>query len=131
MDKQEIAMLTITPSYGPGPLIPKYRLRLTQIGDEFLIEAMMQLGRSQSRKSFKVDKEAANREILKLKQAKIPAFPESRLVCDGEHIELCIHGESADLTLGWWTAAPEGAEALADFADWVRSIGWPEDADDD
>ena len=128
MDKQEIAKLTITPSWGPGPPIPTYRLRLNQIGDEFLMEATTQLGRSQSRKSYKVDKEAANREVLKLKQAKIPAYPESLLVCDGEYIELCIRGKHADLTLGWWTAAPEGAEALADFADWMRSIGLPEDA---
>lgn len=127
MDKQEFAKLTITPSWGPTP-IPTYRLRLNQIGDDFLIEATTQFGRRQSRKSYKVDKEAAHREMLKLKQAKTPAFPESDMVCDGEYIELCIHGKHADLTLGWWTAAPEGAHSLADFADWMRSIGLPEDA---
>jgi len=89
------------------------------------------MGRSQSRQSFKVNREAANREVLKLKQAKIPAFPKSPLVCDGEYVELCIHGEYADLTLGWWTVAPDGAESLADFADWMRSIGFPrEEADE-
>jgi hypothetical protein len=127
MDKQEIAELTITPSSGPGPPLPTYRLGLVQIGDEFLIEATRQLGESESRESLKVDREAANREVLKLKQAKIPAFPKSPLVCDGEYVELCIHGEYSDLTLGWWTVAPDGAESLADFADWMRTIGLPDD----
>ena len=125
MDKQVIARLTIIPSWGPFPT--KYRLRLLQTGDEFLIEATTQLARNQSRKSFKVDKEAAHREVLKLKQAKIPAFPNGEMVCDGEYVELCIHGEYADLTLGWWTVAPNGAESLADFADWMRTIGLPDD----
>ena len=59
-------------------------------------------------------------QIIKLKQASVPAFPVSPDVCDGEYIELTIQGEMSTLTLGWWTLPPEGAEEVAAFANWLR-----------
>ena len=58
-----------------------------------------------------------------LRNATLPAFPISPLVCDGEYVELRVCGTYANLTLGWWTIAPDGAEAYADFAAWLRDVG--------
>jgi hypothetical protein len=50
-------------------------------------------------------------------------------VCDGEYVEVTVHGEYADLTMGWWTHPPEGADALFDFSEWMRRLIYP-DRDD-
>jgi hypothetical protein len=69
-----------------------------------------------------LDAEEAITRLEKLHDATVPAFPVSLLVCDGEYVEITIRGEQAELTLGWWTAPPQGAEVLSEFADWLRGI---------
>lgn len=61
--------------------------------------------------------------LTALKQATVPALPISPQVCDGEYVELTVEGECSTLTLGWWTLPPQGAERLAEFADWLRDEG--------
>lgn len=43
-----------------------------------------------------------------------------------------IEGEYSALTLGWWTIAPEGAEGVSEFADWLRetALGSEEEGSD-
>ena len=65
-----------------------------------------------------------------LKTCTVPAFPVSPMVSDGEYVELTIEGEQSTLTLGWWTIAPEGAEPVAAFADWLREEGLGHDEND-
>lgn len=65
-----------------------------------------------------------------LRHATVCAYPISPLVCDGEYVEVTVHGEYADLTMGWWTAAPDGAEALFDFSEWMCRLIEP-DYDDE
>ena len=66
-----------------------------------------------------------------LRHATVPAFPVSFLVCDGQYVELTIRGEYSELTLGWWTMAPHGAETFADFAYWIRDLVLPPDSEDE
>jgi len=58
-----------------------------------------------------------------LERATVPAYPRSTAALDGEYVELTIHGEQADLTVGWWTDPPNGAETVARFADWLQKRG--------
>ena len=113
-DRRELACLRITPSWGLTPL-PTYKLNLVQQGDNCWIETVEQLGRKRKQKRTSVAPEVVAQQLERLRNATIPAFPISPLVCDGEYEELTIHGEYSTLTLGWWTMSPFGAEALADF----------------
>jgi hypothetical protein len=61
-----------------------------------------------------------------LKQLSIPAYPISPQICDGSYWKLTIKGEFSSLSLGWWTAAPQGAERLADFAEWLYGADFPD-----
>jgi len=81
--------------------------------------------RQQLRRCVAVDGALAQERLARLKQSTVPAFPVSPIVCDGSYVELMIEGEFSRLTLGWWTIAPDGAEAVADFADWLEEIGLP------
>ncbi len=125
-DRLELARLRISPSWGTNPL-PVITLKLVRQGEEWRIEATEQTGRS--RKSWRVGVASAevDRWLGRLRGATVPAFPVSPMVCDGEYVELTVHGEFSDLTLGWWTAPPEGADALADFALWLQELALPEE----
>lgn len=81
--------------------------------------------RKQSRRRVAVDGALVQARLARLKQSTVPAFPVSPMVSDGSYVELMIKGELSTLTLGWWTIAPDGAEAAADFADWLEEIGLP------
>jgi len=104
---------------------------LVQRGQQFRVETNVQRGRT--RKSWRIDVSPGEVEeqLQLLKKATVPAFPIGRPVCDGAYVELTIEGESSALTLGWWTMAPEEAEVLSDFADWLRKLGLPGEEDDD
>lgn len=71
-----------------------------------------------------------------LRNASVCAYPESPPMMDGEYVELTIHGVQANLTMGWWTAPPFGADALFEFSEWMRKLIFPdrdssfEDVDD-
>jgi len=77
------------------------------------------------------------RQFDLLRLATVCAYPISPLVCDGEYVEVTVHGEYADLTMGWWTDPPHGADALFDFSEWMRQLIDPdrdeafEDTDDE
>ncbi len=123
-DRIELARLKITPAWGILPL-PAYKLTLVQQGTDFRIEACEQTGRLRKLWRVSVPPDEVAQHLNALRKATLPAFPVSPLVCDGEYVELTIRGEGSDLTLGWWTASPFGADALADFADWLCKLGLP------
>jgi hypothetical protein len=129
-DRCELASLRITPSYGLPPL-PTNKLSLVQQGESYWIETIEQLGRKRKQSRTSVAPETVAQQLERLRNATIPAFPISPLVCDGEYEELTIYGEYSTLTLGWWTLSPFGADALADFAGWLRGLGLPDEDDQD
>lgn len=65
--------------------------------------------------------EEVTKKLHDLRKINVPAFPVSPLVMDGEYVELTIFGEHSTLSLGWWTIAPEGAEGICEFSEWLRS----------
>lgn len=129
-DRRELACLRITPS-GYFQPAATHKLTLVQQGDNCWIETTEQLGRKRKQSRTSVAPEAVAQQLERLRNATIPAFPISPLVCDGEYEELTIHGEYSTLTLGWWTMPPFGADALADFAGWLRGLGLPDEDDQD
>ncbi len=129
-DRVLLAHLRVTSSGGCFPL-PVHSVALVQRGQQYRVETTRQLGRT--RKTWRIDispNEVAEK-LQGLKMATLPAFPISPLVLDGEYVELTIHGEYSDLRLGWWTQPPFGADVLADFANWLRKLGLPDEVDDD
>lgn len=128
-DRVQLARLRITPSGGMFPL-PVHTVILAKQGQQYRVETIEQRGRA--RKTWRIEIPATEvaEKFQRLKLATVPAFPVSPLVCDGEYVELTINGEYSTLTLGWWTIAPEGAETLSDFADWLRALGLPSQDDD-
>lgn len=131
-DPFELARMSIHPS-GYGDPLPLQTLKLIKQGDDYRVETTEQIGRKRKHWRAVVTPEDATRQMGLLRKASLPAFPISPLVCDGEYIELTIHGNFSDLTLGWWSAAPEGTDALADFSEWLRKLGLPDEdeCDDD
>lgn len=75
-----------------------------------------------SYRQFKVPTADFDGQIAKLRDARIPAYPVTPEICDGSYIEVTIHGEHAQLSAGWWTAAPEGYDALDEFVDWLWRV---------
>ncbi|OAI02235.1 hypothetical protein A1353_17145 [Methylomonas methanica] len=127
-DRRELACLRITPS-GYFQPAATHKLTLVQQGDNCWIETAEQLGRKRKQSRTSVAPETVAQQLELLRNASIPAFPISPLVCDGEYEELTIHGEFSNLTLGWWTIAPAGADGLAEFAGWLRGLGLPDEDD--
>ena len=118
---QLIARLRITPSFGCGP---QHRtLKLVQINGNFRLDVKdwSKFGSNKKHERIPLCTADVQQQIALLKQASIPAFPVSPMVCDGQYIELTIYGESSTLTLGWWTIAPEGAEVVDAFISWLAS----------
>ena len=121
-DRIQLARLRITPSWGVHPL-PVTTLRLVQSGGEYYIEVCVQTGRSRKSSRVVVSSLEVKNWLERLRKATVPAFPVSPMVCDGEYVELQVEGEYSTLTIGWWTIAPEGAEGVAEFADWLHEAG--------
>ena len=118
--RDPVARLRVTPSFGCGP--QKLTLTLVQLNGSFRLEVQDSRYFSNDKKRWRVALNTTDvqQQIIKLKQASVPAFPVSPDVCDGAYIELTIQGEMSTLTLGWWTLPPEGAEEVAAFANWLR-----------
>ena len=129
-DRVQLARLRITPSGGAFPL-PVHTVVLTKQGQQYRVETIEQHGRARKTWRIEVPATEAVEKLQGLKLATVPAFPISPLVCDGEYVELTINGEFSALTLGWWTIAPEGAQTLSDFAEWLRALGLPSQDDND
>lgn len=127
-DRIELARLKITPC-GMCQPVTVQTLKLFQQGKKCFIETTERS--NQSRKCWQVNVPFSDvtQRLENLRKVTIPAFPVSPLVCDGEYVELTIHGEFSKLTLGWWTISPEGTEELSNFADWLQDLVFP-DGDD-
>jgi len=103
--------------------------RLYERDGVFFLERTEVQGQRRTRKTIQPEPEAVASWPAALRNATVPAMPVSPPVCDGSHIELRIEGEGATLTLCWWALAPEGAEVLGEFSEWMQAA-WPEDLTD-
>ena len=129
------AELTIT-GCGLGPPASTC-LALGRWGESYRITCKNDFDGKQTETFCDVSEPEVNRQFDLLRNATVCAYPVSPLVCDDEYVEVTIHGEDADLTMGWWTAPPVGADVLFDFSEWMRQLGDPdwedptEDSDDE
>ena len=130
-DRRVLARLQITPCGLFEPIIQT--ITLEQVDAAYCVAVIEQnhLTRKQSRRRVDVSEALAQERLAALKQLTVPAFPVSPMVCDGEYVELQVEGEYSTLTIGWWTIAPEGAEGVAEFADWLREVGLGRDEDEE
>lgn len=129
-DRRVFARLRITPC---GLFDSSaHTITLEQIDGAFFIAVVERdlRTRKQSRRRMAISAAAVQEQWDALKKCTVPAFPVSPMVCDGEYVELTIKGEQSTLTLGWWTIAPEGAQPVATFADWLREEGLDHDEND-
>jgi hypothetical protein len=78
-----------------------------------------------SKRRVAVDSALVHEQLMRLRQSTVPAFPVSPVVSDGAYVELRVEGELSTLTLGWWTVAPDGAEGVSDFAEWMEETVSP------
>ena len=78
--------------------------------------------RRRSQRRVPIGAGLVERKLAELRRMMVPAFPVGPTVCDGEYVELEIEGENSTLKLGWLSVAPDGAEDVAGFSDWLREI---------
>ncbi len=118
-----VARLRITPCGLFEPITQT--ITLEQIDAAYRVAAIERNGltRKQSRHYVDVSPVLVEERLAALKKLTVPAFPVSPMVCDGEYVEMQVEGEHSTLTIGWWTIPPEGAEGVAEFADWLREVG--------
>lgn len=117
------ASITVTPAMGP-PARTHYVLK--RRGMAYRVTCNSVINGVSTKVFCNVSAQEVDHQFDLLRQATVCAYPVSPLVCDGEYVKVTIHGLYADLILGWWTAAPEGADAVWDFADWMRELINPE-----
>lgn len=122
-DWHVLARLRVTPSWGVGPAVEIFTLERQE--DKFRLVIVERNGftRQQTRRRVPISTAIAEERLGTLRQLTVPAYPISPAVCDGEHLELTVEGESSRLTVSWWTLAPKGAEGLAEFAHWLCAVG--------
>lgn len=99
-----------------------HAITLVKSADGYRLDIMERNEVTNEDRRWRVDasEDDVAKHLSALRQATVPAFPISPMVCDGEYVELTVNGEFSTLTLGWWTIAPCGAQAFADFALWIR-----------
>ena len=122
-DLQVFARLRVTPAGGFTPSSQAYTLQRLQDTFRILVVKRDGVSKRQTRRYVPVAAAEALKQLAQLQRLTVPAFPVSPLVTDGEHLELTVEGQSSSLTLSWWTIAPDGAEGLAEFANWLRIAG--------
>jgi hypothetical protein len=120
MAYENIAKLRITPAMGAGPSNTTYWLRCSR-GSYFIDIIQTNYGQIE-RHRVPIDSIEVKHQLLMLRQATVPAFPVTPPTFDGEHIELTIEGEYSSMCMSWWTVAPQGAEALLEFINWMCCI---------
>ena len=104
---------------GPFPNVCSHFV-LTRSGDAYRITCKINDG-GEKKKSFRnVSVLEVGHQFELLRNATICAYPTTQMVCDGAYVEVRIKGDCADLTLGWWTIPPQGADAISVFSDWMR-----------
>lgn len=112
--------------------VPGYELALVQRQAAWVLEyRTLDLPEHVCSQVVALQPAEVSERLRALRAARVPAWPDGAQVLDGEYIELTLMGDNAQLTLGWWSVAPEGAEVLAEFADWMRaSAGFDVDRDE-
>jgi hypothetical protein len=122
-DRRVLARLRITPC-GLFDQVTR-TIVLKQIGSDYFLEVFERerQTKKQSRRCVAVSEVVVRQQLAALKLTTVPAVPVSPMVFDGAYIELTIEGEHSTLTIGWWTTPPDGAEGVAEFADWLSNVG--------
>ena len=127
-DREELARLRISPSFGRLPL-SILTLKLVRQEKICFVEATTQSGTTRKRRRIMVPLLEVTQQFDNLRKTTLPAFPVSPRVLDGCYVELTIYGEFSELRLGWWTIAPEGAGSLSEFAEWMQNLVPLDDGD--
>jgi hypothetical protein len=115
---------------GLGPPATTH-IELGRWGDAYRITCKNEFDGQETETFCAVSVQEVDRQFNLLRKATVCAYAVSPLVCDGEYVKVTIHGEHADLTLGWWTVAPLGADEVFDFSDWMRRLIDPDVEDDE
>ena len=126
-EKFLLAKLFVQPM--PSTIFEERTIKLVQIGNNFRLDVTIPKGHGRWKVSLLP--EEVQSQLAILKKATLPSFPISPLVCDGMYIEITIYGIQSDYTFNWWTIAPEGAEALDNFVEWLREKAEPEEMGND
>lgn len=122
-DLQVLARLRVTPAGGATPSSQAYTLQRLQNSFRVLVVERNGDSKRQTRRYVPVAAAEAQEQLASLRRLTVPAYPVSQRVTDGERLELTVEGQSSSLTLNWWTIAPDGAEGLVEFANWLRIAG--------
>lgn len=117
---QALAKLTITPTMGPSG--DRTRVRLVRSSAGFRVDSTVYEGPEKRASRTGITAAAAEAQLTRLGNARIPAIPLSDRVLDGELVELLIVGPCADLSLSYWTVAPAGYDDVEAFVEWLRSF---------
>ena len=120
LDRQALARLRIEPC--GITVTSRFTITLVFVKNSYWLEVVEHdpFEKKRKRQRLPVNKSEVDSQFEFLKRSTLPAFPISPLVCDGTYYELMVEGFCSTLTLGWWTAVPEGAEAFSNFADWLE-----------
>lgn len=102
------------------------RLALERCGSGYRITCRAESNGEHTDSFFDASAEDVDHQFELLRKAVVCAYPVSTMVLDGEYVELTVHGEQADLTMGWWTAPPYGADALFKFSEWMHKLVFPD-----
>lgn len=122
-DWQVLARLRVTPSGGIAPAVQTFTLERQEDTFRLVIVERNGFTRQQTRRRIPISSAIATERLETLRKLTVPAYPISPGVCDGEQLELTVEGESSRLTVSWWTIAPQCAEGLSEFAQWLRDVG--------
>ena len=120
MTRRQIAKVKDEPAFGVPPST-KETYQLYEKNERHLLQQTTAVEQHRTRSIIPRPNNEVAKWLDSLRGATVTAMPISRLVCDGEYLELRIEGEQSNMTLGWWTIEPEGAELLAAFAVWRRA----------
>ena len=124
--KKKLARLSITPCMVNSE-IKKRIVNLVQQGDQCFVEEIIHQDNSRRRRKIFIPLSEVTQRMDALSRTKIPAFPVSPEVMDGDYVELTIYGVFSTLTLGWWTISPEGADGIREFTEWLRCMAFPDE----
>ena len=109
----------------PSTIFEQRTIKLVRIGNDFRLDVTIPRGHGRWKVSLLPEEVQSQLAILKIPT--MPAFPIISQVCDGVHIEITIYGIVSDLKFNWISTAPEGAEALGNFVEWLREKAEPEE----
>ena len=122
VDRGLVAKLRITPAGPYCQIVETFTLR--QVGSEWIVRyaSRDRITGEATRKSRKPEANHVTAQLAQLQSATIPVVLKAAMPCDGELVEVTIYGDTATLSVTWWTIVPDGAEALGRLVAWLRRV---------